>query len=37
MTIIEQISDVIQAYNKSYKTLSIDSLLNAKDKLVLIK
>ena len=34
MTIIEQINDVIQAYNKSYKTLSIDSLLNAKDKLV---
>lgn len=34
MTILEQINDVIQAYNKSYKTLSIDDLLNAKDKLV---
>jgi len=34
MTIIEQIAEVIQAYGKSYKTLSIDDLLNAKDKLV---
>ena len=34
MTIIEQISEVITIYNKSYKTLSIDDLLNAKDKLI---
>ena len=34
MTILEQITEVIQAYNESYKDLSIDNLLNAKDKLV---
>ena len=34
MIIIEQITEVIQAYNESYKDLSIDNLLNAKDKLV---
>ena len=34
MTIIEQITEVIMAYNKNYKTLSIDELLNAKDKIV---
>jgi len=34
MTIIEQITEIIMAYNKAYKTLSIDDLLNAKDKLV---
>ena len=34
METIEQISKVIESYNKSYRTLSIDSLLAAKDKLV---
>ena len=34
MTIIEQVSNVIQAYKGNYKTLSIDDLLNCKDKLV---
>ena len=34
MKIIEQVSKIIEAYKKSYKTLSIDLLLNCKDKLV---
>jgi len=34
MTILEDINRVIEAYKKNYSTLSIDSLLNAKDKLV---
>ena len=34
MTIIEQITQIINTYNKQYKSLSIDDLLNAKDKLV---
>ena len=34
MTILEQVSGVITAYKRNYKTLSIDDLLNCKDKLV---
>ena len=34
MTIIEEITQIINVYNKKYSTLSIDELLNAKDRLV---
>lgn len=34
MTILENITGIINVYNKKYSTLSIDALLNCKDQLV---